>query len=210
RSPSAAWRRGWPSSARTRWPRCSWRSRRCIACWHRKKVVGTMATKTVQQDRSLHAWSNAAQTSAGERAGEPPVRVRPRPSASNDQSAEQIGRDVYKNGTSLRAASRAFAGDVGSGLLGRLTRGFNALEVRNYRLYWVGQLISQTGSWMQTTAQAWLVLQLTRSPFALGLVTTLQFLPIMLLSLIGGVITDRLPKHRLIVTTQALALLPAP
>ncbi|HJZ46548.1 MAG TPA: MFS transporter [Roseiflexaceae bacterium] len=98
---------------------------------------------------------------------------------------------------------------MGSGLLGRLTRGFNALEVRNYRLYWVGQLISQTGSWMQTTAQAWLVLQLTRSPFALGLVTTLQFLPIMLLSLIGGVITDRLPKHRLIVTTQALALLQA-
>jgi MFS family permease len=91
-------------------------------------------------------------------------------------------------------------------LIGGLTRGFQALEVRNYRLYWVGQLISQTGSWMQTTAQAWLVLQLTQSPFALGLVTTLQFLPIMLLSLVGGVITDRLPKHRLITATQVLAL----
>jgi MFS family permease len=94
-------------------------------------------------------------------------------------------------------------------LFASLTRGFQALALRNYRLYWVGQLISQTGSWMQTTAQAWLVLQLTQSPFALGLVTTLQFLPIMLLSLIGGVITDRLSKHRLIVATQALALVQA-
>src|SRR5262245_65519992 len=109
-----------------------------------------------------------------------------------------------------RSAQPAVAPVAGrAGRLGGLARGFRALQVRNYRAYWGGQLISQTGSWMQTTAQAWLVLQLTRSPFALGLVTTLQFLPIMLLSLIGGVITDRLPKHRLIVTTQALALLQA-
>ena len=90
-----------------------------------------------------------------------------------------------------------------------LARGFSALKVRNYRLYWFGQLISQTGSWMQTTAQAWLVLQLTHSPFALGLVTTLQFLPIMLFSLIGGVISDRMSKHRLILITQTAALIQA-
>lgn len=88
----------------------------------------------------------------------------------------------------------------------RLARGFRALEVRNYRLYWCGQLISQTGSWMQTTAQAWLVFQITRSPLALGLVATLQFLPIMLLSLAGGVISDRLPKHRLVLATQVAGL----
>lgn len=88
-------------------------------------------------------------------------------------------------------------------------RGFLALEVRNYRLFWAGQLVSLTGSWMQTTAQAWLVLQLTQSPFALGLVTTLQFLPIMLLSLFGGVIIDRVSKHRLILTTQIVALIQA-
>src|ERR1700754_1276012 len=76
-----------------------------------------------------------------------------------------------------------------------LARGFRALQVRNYRLFWIGQLISQTGSWMQRTAQDWLVLQLTHSPFALGVVTALQFLPVLLLSLIGGVITDRWPKH---------------
>jgi MFS family permease len=94
-------------------------------------------------------------------------------------------------------------------LLEGLARGFRALEVRNYRLYWFGQLISQTGSWMQTTAQGWLVLQLTHSPLALGLVTTLQFLPIMLLSLLGGVISDRVPKHRLVLVTQVAALIQA-
>jgi MFS family permease len=92
---------------------------------------------------------------------------------------------------------------------GRLQHGFRALRHRNYRLYWLGQLVSLTGTWMQTTAQAWLVLQLTNSPFALGLVTTLQFLPIMLLSLFGGVIADRLPKHRLVVVTQAAGLVQA-
>lgn len=91
----------------------------------------------------------------------------------------------------------------------QLAHGFRALEVRNYRLFWIGQLISLTGSWMQTTAQAWLVLQITGSPFALGVVTALQFLPIMLLSLVGGVIIDRLPKQRLILATQVAALVQA-
>jgi MFS family permease len=92
-------------------------------------------------------------------------------------------------------------------LVAGLARGFRALEVRNYRLYWFGQLISQSGSWMQRTAQDWLVLQLTHSPFALGLVTALQFLPIMLLSLVGGVISDRMSKHKLILITQTAALI---
>lgn len=93
--------------------------------------------------------------------------------------------------------------------LSRFTHGFRALRVRNYRLFWFGQIISLSGTWMQTTAQAWLVLQLTQSPFALGLVTTLQFLPIMLLSLVGGVLIDRFSKHRMVLTTQVLALLQA-
>ncbi|MFL5804098.1 MAG: MFS transporter [Roseiflexaceae bacterium] len=113
----------------------------------------------------------------------------------------------------LKLQTRHPAGAGESGPAGRwlsgLGRGFRALEVRNYRLYWFGQLISQTGSWMQRTAQDWLVLQLTHSPFALGLVTALQFLPIMLLSLIGGVITDRWSKHRLVIITQAAALVQA-
>jgi MFS family permease len=93
--------------------------------------------------------------------------------------------------------------------LNTFTRGFSALAVRNYRLFWIGQLISFTGSWMQRTAQDWLVIQLTHSPFALGVVTVCQFLPITLLSLVGGVLTDRWPKRQLLLVTQSAALLQA-
>ena len=93
--------------------------------------------------------------------------------------------------------------------LGAVTRGFSALAIRNYRLFWIGQLISLTGTWMQRTAQDWLVIQLTHSPFDLGLVTAFQFLPITLLSLVGGVIIDRWPKHRLLLITQSALLLQA-
>lgn len=93
--------------------------------------------------------------------------------------------------------------------LARITRGFQALQIPNYRLYWIGQLVSFTGRWMQTTAQAWLVIELTRSPMALGLVTSFQFLPMMLLSLFGGVIADRFPKYRLILIMQIASLLQA-
>lgn len=92
---------------------------------------------------------------------------------------------------------------------GWLARGFSALRIRNYRLYSISQVISMTGSWMQTTGQAWLVLQMTNSPVALGLVTTLQFLPVTLLALYGGVIADRLPRRRTIILTQTAALIQA-
>ncbi|NNJ10353.1 MFS transporter [Chloroflexales bacterium ZM16-3] len=88
----------------------------------------------------------------------------------------------------------------------RLLGGFRALRVRNYRLYWFGQLVSMTGSWVQVTAQALLVLQLTNSPLAIGLVATFQFLPVMLLSLFGGVIADRVPRYRMILITQTIAM----
>jgi len=91
----------------------------------------------------------------------------------------------------------------------RLTSGFQALHNRNYRLFWTSQLISFTGSWMQTTAQAWLVLQLTGSALSLGVVTTLQFLPITLLSLYGGLLADRLPKRTALLFTQGAAMLQA-
>jgi MFS family permease len=95
------------------------------------------------------------------------------------------------------------------GPLQALLAGFQALRIRNYRLYWLGQLVSLTGTWMQTTAQGWLVLQLTQSPLALGLATMFQFLPALLLSLFGGAIADRLPKYRLILVTQIAAFVQA-
>ncbi|MGB2695167.1 MAG: MFS transporter [Dehalococcoidia bacterium] len=77
---------------------------------------------------------------------------------------------------------------------------------RNYRLYYFGQMISLSGTWMQTIAQAWLVLQLTDSKVALGTVTMLQFLPITIFVLFAGVIADRVPKRRFLFFTQGLAM----
>jgi MFS family permease len=90
-----------------------------------------------------------------------------------------------------------------------LLRTFIALRHRNYRLFFFGQMISQIGTWMQTTAQAWLVLELTHSALLLGLVGVLQFLPVMVFSLFGGVLADRLPKRTLLIVAQSGALVQA-
>ncbi|HEX6513040.1 MAG TPA: MFS transporter [Chloroflexota bacterium] len=87
-----------------------------------------------------------------------------------------------------------------------LPRTFASFRSYNYRLFWFGQLVSQVGTWMQRIGQSWLVLELTHSPDKLGLVTALQFAPILVLSLFAGVWVDRLPKHRVLVVTQTLAL----
>jgi MFS family permease len=86
-------------------------------------------------------------------------------------------------------------------------RAFISLRVRNYRLYFVGQLISFTGTWMQSVGQAWLVLKLTGSGLDLGVVTALQFLPILLAGPWGGVVADRVDKRRLIIVTQTVSAL---
>jgi MFS family permease len=91
----------------------------------------------------------------------------------------------------------------------RIKETFPALHHRNFRLFWTGQLISLIGTWMQTTGQDWLVLQLTHSAWILGIVGALQFLPIMLLSLFGGVLADRLPKRKVLLFTQSFAALQA-
>jgi len=90
-----------------------------------------------------------------------------------------------------------------------LRRSFNSLEVANYRRYFVGQLISLSGTWMQTVAAIWLVLSLTDSGVAVGLTTALQFLPMLLIGAWGGLLADRIPKRRLLVATQALMAIPA-
>src|SRR6195256_5883083 len=84
-----------------------------------------------------------------------------------------------------------------------LPAGLRALGHRDFRLFWSGQLVSLIGTWMQSVGQAWLVLELTGSPFYLGLVTALQFTPILLFSPVGGALSDRFPKRRIILLTQA-------
>jgi MFS family permease len=86
---------------------------------------------------------------------------------------------------------------------------FNSLEVPNYRRYFLGQLVSLSGTWMQTVAAIWVVLSLTDSGVAVGLTTALQFLPMLLIGAWGGLLADRIPKRRLLIATQALMAIPA-
>lgn len=79
---------------------------------------------------------------------------------------------------------------------------FRSLRVRNYRLFFVGQVVSNIGTWMQRIAQDWLVLSLTGSSTAVGVTMALQFLPMLLFGLYGGVLVDRFPKRRLLFVTQ--------
>jgi MFS family permease len=85
-----------------------------------------------------------------------------------------------------------------------LSNTFRSLKVRNYRLFTTGQLIKLTGVWMQFTAQDWLVLQLSHQrATALGTVTALQFLPVLLLTLYGGKLADRFDKRKLLIIVNA-------
>jgi MFS family permease len=88
-------------------------------------------------------------------------------------------------------------------------RGWRALRHPNYRLYFFGQVVSQSGTWLQRIAQAWLVLDLANSSAALGVLTVFQFMPAMLLSLVAGVVADRVGKQRLIMITSTLETLQA-
>jgi predicted MFS family arabinose efflux permease len=85
-----------------------------------------------------------------------------------------------------------------------LPRGLRALDHRPFRVFFIAQFVALVGSWMQTVSQAWLVLQLTNSPFKLGLLGTLQFGPILLLAPFAGVVADRWPTRRLLIATQAV------
>jgi len=86
---------------------------------------------------------------------------------------------------------------------------FAALRHRNFRLFWTGQAISLTGTWMQTLAQGWLVLQLTDSAFWVGFVSFVGSVPALLFSLPAGVYVDRADKRRVVMICQALFLLEA-
>ncbi len=99
-------------------------------------------------------------------------------------------------------------GDTGTGASirgSKLPRGLSAFKHRNYRLFFSGQLISVTGTWMQSLAQAWLVLTLTDSPLQFSLVNVCQFAPVLLFAIAAGVVADRFPKRNVLLITQALS-----
>src|SRR5215472_10848504 len=104
------------------------------------------------------------------------------------------GQMASSDGAERRTHAIAVAQNVGGSSIGSSAgssaRGsmFSALRIRNYRLFWTGQIVSVTGTFMQSTAQQWLVLKLTHDPLALGVVGALQFGPMLFLGLFGGAI----------------------
>src|SRR5688572_5963345 len=86
---------------------------------------------------------------------------------------------------------------------------FRALSHRDYRLFWTGAFLSNVGTWMQAVAQGWLVLQLTNSPFWLGLDAFMATAPAFIFTLLGGVFADLIDRRRLLLYTQVVAGLAA-
>jgi MFS family permease len=113
----------------------------------------------------------------------PATPVRAAPETETARSQAEASNDRRRNDRSLPEGLRAFSH-------------------RDYRVYWFTQLVSLTGTWVQSLAQSWLVLTLTNSPAALGLIGVCQFGPTLLLGLPAGVLVDRLPKRRLLMATQ--------
>ncbi|GAA2622328.1 MFS transporter [Streptomyces axinellae] len=109
------------------------------------------------------------------------------PAQSPPKNPQKAGKNSAKNPGKLPAK----------------TSMFSSLKIRNYRLFAMGQAVSNTGTWMQRIAQDWLVHSLTGSSTAVGVTTALQFLPMLLFGLYGGVIADRCSKRKLLFATQS-------
>ena len=90
-----------------------------------------------------------------------------------------------------------------------LRRSVSSLTVPNYRRYFAGQVVSVSGNWMQIVAEMWLILKLTGSGTAVGVVAALQFAPILLFGAFGGMLADRVPKRKLLMVTQSAMVAPA-
>ena len=88
-----------------------------------------------------------------------------------------------------------------------INNNFHALTHKNYRYFWMGQCVSLIGTWTQNIGQSWLVLSLTGSPFLLGLVGAMQFLPVTFFSLFAGVLTDKFPKKKILIFTQSVSMI---
>ncbi|AOP50283.1 MFS transporter [Streptomyces lydicus] len=112
--------------------------------------------------------------------------------------------DTVSDDATATASARGTTPGIAAGPAAPPRKGtFSSLRIRNYRLFATGQMVSNTGTWMQRIAQDWLVLSLTGSSAAVGITTALQFLPMLLFGLYGGVIADRFPKRKLLLLTQS-------
>ncbi|MRR10260.1 MFS transporter, partial [bacterium] len=141
-----------------------------------------------------------------------PARLGPHPDRPLHEAAGtgREGRPLARPPPAPRALQRRPLGDLVGVLTGmRYPPTFASLEHRNFRLFWLGQLVSLVGTWLQQVALSWYVLALTDSAFLLGAVSAIGSLPVLLLSLPGGVVADRVPKRGLLIVTQGVAMLMA-
>lgn len=131
----------------------------------------------------------------------------PAPNTQNDQNSQISQTSQNFKNTRGSQDDRDSRGPRTIADTPRKSSMFSSLRVRNYRLFFLGQVVSNTGTWMQRIAQDWLVLSLTGSSAAVGITTALQFLPMLLFGLYGGVLVDRFPKRpTLLLTQSAMAL----
>src|SRR4051794_14780281 len=87
----------------------------------------------------------------------------------------------------------------------KLPVGLSPFSHRNFRLFWIGMLVSLIGTWMQSVGEAWLVLKLTNDPIALGIVAACAFGPVLFLGLFGGIVADTVSKRKALMVTQTVA-----
>src|SRR5215813_2701765 len=115
-----------------------------------------------------------------------------------------MGQKDVQEGSAVASVPEEFTGEPRRIVWGHLVfrNTFAALQHRNFRLFFIGQLVSLIGTWMQNTAQGWLVYQLTGSKMLLGVVTAVGSAPMMLFSIWGGSVADRHPKRTIVVLTQ--------
>ncbi|WP_347359779.1 MFS transporter [Streptomyces sp. 150FB] len=115
------------------------------------------------------------------------------PEAMSEVVPEAIPEDTTRNGIDKSDKTETTGGGM-----------FASLKIRNYRLFATGAVVSNIGTWMSRVTQDWLVLSLTHSSAAVGITTALQFLPMLLFGLYGGVIADRYPKRQILLISQSL------
>ncbi len=120
-----------------------------------------------------------------------------------------MSEDVVGSGPGEKQGQEAGLNSPAGGNDRRGIVAFRALRHRNFRLFFGGQLTSLIGTWMQTVAQAWLVLKLTNSPLMLGLVTFARFTPMLVVALFAGVVVDHVDRRRLLIVSQSLLMLSA-
>jgi MFS family permease len=108
---------------------------------------------------------------------------------------------------SKTAGASPFDGARAAAPASKLPAALRALRHRNYQLFFFGQLVSLTGTWMQSVAQSWLIYRMTGSAVLLGLVGFASQIPVFLLAPVGGAVADRYRRHRILVTTQTVAMI---